>query len=69
MSKMHLTLIDQSLEKSKSWKKARPAHNSYDVSKEVNIDHNSFKLFGEGCKKKLDVWMSHDLTVKNLMDR
>jgi len=31
---------------------------------------NSFKPFGEGwIKKKLDVWMPHNLTMKNLMDQ
>jgi len=52
----------------KSWKKLQKWHiSSYD--KELNIDSkivlNHLKKVGY---KKLDVWVSHDLTVKNLMD-
>jgi len=42
MSKMHLALIDQSLEKSrKSWKKFSK-FSSHDISKELKIDHKTF---------------------------
>jgi len=53
--------------------------NSHDIGKELNIDHKRVlnidhktipsPSFREGSQKKHDVWMSHDLTVKNLIDR
>ncbi|KAG5348438.1 SETMR methyltransferase, partial [Acromyrmex charruanus] len=44
---------------------------SYDIAKELNIDHKTVLgcLRKAGYIKMLNVWMSHDLTVKNLMDR
>ena len=42
---------------------------NYDISKELSIDHKTvLELRKAGYTKKLDVWMLHDLTVKNLMD-
>jgi len=50
MSKMHLALVDQSLEKSmKSWKKLSKNHISNHIGKELII---SFKLFGENWIQK-----------------
>jgi len=44
---------------------------SHDIGKELNIDHKTVlnHLEKAGYKKKVDVWVPHDLTVKNLMDR
>ena len=44
---------------------------SYEIGKQLNIDHKTVlnHLQKAGYKKKLDVWVPHDLTVKNLMDR
>ncbi|KAF7384886.1 hypothetical protein HZH66_011972 [Vespula vulgaris] len=45
--------------------------NAYDIAEELNTDHktvlNHLKKFGH--KKKLDVPVSHDLIMKNLIDR
>ena len=44
---------------------------SHDIAYEWNIHHqtvlNHLQKFG--FKKKLDVWMPHELSVKNKMDR
>jgi len=38
---------------------------NHDIDKELN----SFKSFGEGLiQKKFDVWVPHDLTMKNFME-
>lgn len=44
---------------------------SHDIGKEVNIDHKRVlnHLKKAGYKIKLDVWVPHDLTMKNLMNR
>ncbi|XP_015189019.1 PREDICTED: histone-lysine N-methyltransferase SETMAR-like [Polistes dominula] len=44
---------------------------SHDIGKELNIDHKTVlnHLEKAGYKKKLDVWVPYNLTVKNLMDR
>lgn len=44
---------------------------SYDIAKALNIDHKTVlrHLHKAGYTKKLDVWVPHDLTLKNLMDR
>ncbi|XP_035744177.1 histone-lysine N-methyltransferase SETMAR-like [Vespa mandarinia] len=44
---------------------------SHHVAKELNIDHKTVlnHLKKAGYKKKLDVWVPHDLTMKNLMNR
>jgi len=45
--------------------------NSYDITKEININHKTVlgHLRKIGYTKKFDVWVSHNLTLKNLMDR
>jgi len=42
----------------------------YDIAKELNIDYKIVlkHLRKAGYTKKLDVWVSCDLTLKNLMD-
>jgi len=44
---------------------------SYDIAAELNIDQKTVlnHLHKTGYKKKLDIWVPHELTVKNLMDR
>ncbi|XP_014602089.1 PREDICTED: histone-lysine N-methyltransferase SETMAR-like isoform X2 [Polistes canadensis] len=44
---------------------------SHDIGKELNIDHKTVlnHLEKAGYKKKLDVWVPYNLTIKNLMDR
>ncbi|XP_067206337.1 histone-lysine N-methyltransferase SETMAR-like [Linepithema humile] len=44
---------------------------SYDIAKELNIDHKTVlgHLRKAGYTKKLDVWVPHDLTLKNVMGR
>ncbi|XP_020298171.1 histone-lysine N-methyltransferase SETMAR-like, partial [Pseudomyrmex gracilis] len=44
---------------------------SHEIGKQLNIDHKTVlnHLQNAGYKKNLDVWVPHDLTVKNLMDR
>ena len=43
---------------------------SRDIATELNIDHKTVlnHLHKTGYQKKLDVWVPHELTVKNLMD-
>jgi len=43
--------------------------NNHDIGKELNIDHKTVLNHLEKLdkKKKLDVWMPHDLIVKNLI--
>jgi len=69
MSMLHLALVKQSLEKSmKSWKKLSKTGILAVISdKELNIDHKTVLNHLEKTiyKKKLDVWVPHDLTVKN----
>ena len=42
-----------------------------DIATELNIHHNTVlnHLHKAGYQKKLDTWVPHELTVKNLMDR
>ncbi len=44
---------------------------TYDIAKELNIDQKTVlnHLHKAGYKKKLDVWVPHELTQKNLLDR
>ncbi|XP_049307894.1 histone-lysine N-methyltransferase SETMAR-like isoform X2 [Bactrocera dorsalis] len=44
---------------------------SHDIAKELNIHHQTVlnHLKKAGYKKMLDVWVPHELSVKNLMDR
>jgi len=44
---------------------------SYDITKELNIDYKTVSghLRKTGHIKKLDIWMPHNLILKNLMDR
>jgi len=44
---------------------------SYDIAKELNIDHKTIKghLRKAGYTKKLNIWVSHDLILKNLIDQ
>ena len=44
---------------------------SRDIATELNIDHKTVlnHLHKTGYQKKLDTWVPHELTVKNLMDR
>ncbi|XP_078049887.1 histone-lysine N-methyltransferase SETMAR-like [Augochlora pura] len=44
---------------------------SRSIAQELNIDHKTVlnHLHKAGFKKKLDVWMPHQLTQKNMMDR
>lgn len=44
---------------------------SYHIAEELNIDHKTVlnHLKKAGYKKKLDVWVPHEMTLKNLMDR
>jgi len=59
MSKMHLALVDQSLEKSmKSWKKIEQDRHisSNDINKELNIDYKKvLNVWRRLDKKKLDI--------------
>jgi len=45
--------------------------NSHNIGKELNVDHKTVFNYLEkaGYHKKLDVWVPHDLAIKNLMDR
>ena len=42
-----------------------------DIATELNIDHKTVlnHLHKTGYQKKLDIWVPHELTAKNLMDR
>jgi len=42
-----------------------------EIVKELSIDHKTVlnHLHKAGYKKKLDVWVSHELSVRNMMDR
>ena len=44
---------------------------SRDIATELNIDHKTVlnHLHKTGYQKKLDTWVPHELTVKNLMNR
>lgn len=44
---------------------------SYDIAKELNIDQKTVlrHLHTAGYTKKLDVWIPHDLTLKNLINQ
>lgn len=44
---------------------------SRDIAMELNIDHKTVlkHLHKNGYQKKLDIWVPHELTLKNLMDR
>ena len=74
MLKMNLALAGRSLKKSmKFFKKIEVDRHisSRDIATELNIDHkivlNNFHK--TGYQKKLNTWVPHELTVKNLMDR
>jgi len=72
MSKMHFALVDQSLKKSmKSWKKLSKIGTLAVMISVRNIDHKTVLNHLEKAeyKKKIDVWVPHDLTVKNLIDQ
>ena len=44
---------------------------SYDIAEELIVDHKTVlrELRKSGYKKKLDIWIPHDLTERNLMYR
>ena len=44
---------------------------SCDIATELNIDHETVSnhLHKTGYQKKLDIWVPHELTVENFMDR
>ncbi|EFN78679.1 Histone-lysine N-methyltransferase SETMAR, partial [Harpegnathos saltator] len=44
---------------------------SVDIGMELGIDHKTVlnHLHKAGYKKKLDVWVPHELSVKNMIDR
>ena len=44
---------------------------STDIATRLNIDHKTVlnHLYKTGYQKKLDTWIPHELTVKNVMDR
>ncbi|KAJ0180366.1 hypothetical protein K1T71_003770 [Dendrolimus kikuchii] len=46
-------------------------NNSYDVAGELGIDHKTVlaHLKKVGYTKKLDIWVPHELTERNLMNR
>ena len=76
MSKMHLALVDQSLKTSMKSCRRRIEEDhhissSHGIGKELNIDHKTVlnHLKKAGYKKKLDVWVPHELTQKNLLER
>ncbi|KAJ0175163.1 hypothetical protein K1T71_009304 [Dendrolimus kikuchii] len=50
---------------------ARSAISSYDVAAELRIDHKTVlaHLKKAGYTKKLDIWVPHELTERNLMNR
>ena len=70
MLQMNLALAGQSLKKSMKFEVDRHI-SSRDIATELNIDHKTISnhLHKTGYQKKLDTWVSHELTVKNLMER
>jgi len=42
-----------------------------EIARELGIDHKTVlnHLHKAGSKKKLDVWIPHELSVRNMMDR
>jgi len=42
-----------------------------EIARELGIDHKTVlnHLHKAGYKKKLDVWVPHELSVENMMDR
>ena len=74
MSKMHVALVALLRIKwmpfLKKWSKNRPVC-SYDVAEELGIDHKTVlaHLKKTGYTKKLDIWVPHELTERNLMNR
>lgn len=44
---------------------------SYGIAEELDVDHKTVlrHLRKSGYKKKLDIWVPHDLTERNLMQR
>ena len=44
---------------------------SYDIAKELDVNHKIVLRYLQksGYKKKLDIWVPHDLTERNLMQR
>lgn len=44
---------------------------SYDIAEELDVDHKTVlrHLQKSGYKKKLDIWVPHDLTERNLIQR
>ena len=72
-SKMHLVLIDRIAGKVDEImeKMEQDRHiSSHDIGKELNIDHKIVlnHLKKAGYRRKLDVWVPHDLTLKNIMN-
>ena len=59
--------VDEILEKIEVYRHI----SSRDIATEVNIDHKTVlsHLHKTGYQKKLDTWVPHELTVKNLMDQ
>ena len=48
----------------------RDRHNSsYDIAEELDVDHKTVihHLRKSGYKKKLDIWVPHDLTERNVV--
>ena len=45
--------------------------NTVEIARELGIDHKTVlnHLHKAGYKKKFDVWVPHELSVRNMMDR
>jgi len=67
--------VDQSLKSPKSKimvKVERDKHvSTVEIARELGIDHKIVlnHLHKAGYKKKFDVWVPHELSVRNMMDR
>ena len=67
--------VDQSLKSPKSEimvKVERDKHvSTVEIARELGIDHKTVlnHLHKAGYKKKFDVWVAHELSVRNMMDR
>ena len=71
---LKMNLADPSLKTSiKFFKKIEVYRHisSREIARELNIDHKTVLnlLHKTGYQKKLDTWVPHELTMKNLMDR
>jgi len=44
--------------------------NTVEIARELGINYKTVlnHLHKAGCKKKLDVWVPHELSVRNMMD-